>query len=79
MAAIKPLNAGVVSRLRLIDFLLEQYGSFQRASIEDFFGISTPQASLDIKKYVELAPQNLVYSTSRRCYEKTDAFKRKFP
>ncbi len=39
-----------------------------------FFGISVPQASLDIAKYLELAPTNLVYDRSARVYVATQQF-----
>lgn len=41
----------------------------------DFFGISVPQASLDISRYTELAPQNLLYDRSSRVYLATSDFK----
>lgn len=40
----------------------------------DFFGISVPQASLDISRYTELAPGNLLYDRSSRVYVASDAF-----
>lgn len=39
-----------------------------------FFGISVPQASLDIARYLELAPANLVYDRSARVYVATSEF-----
>jgi predicted DNA-binding transcriptional regulator YafY len=43
-----------------------------------FFGISVPQASLDIAKYMELAPANLVYDRSARIYVAAAEFKPMF-
>lgn len=40
-----------------------------------FFGISIPQASLDIARYIEAAPANLTYDRSARVYVATDEFK----
>lgn len=65
-------------RLRLIDFLLGHYGSVRRSAIMDFFGVSQPQASADIKRYMEVAPGNMRYDKSEKAYVKLTAFKRKW-
>ncbi|USX27254.1 WYL domain-containing protein [Oxalobacteraceae bacterium OTU3CINTB1] len=44
-----------------------------------FFGISTPQASLDLAKYIELAPENLHYDRTTRMYLAKSGFSRAFP
>jgi hypothetical protein len=69
----------VEQRLRLIDFLLAQYGQINRAALTDFFGISDTQASLDIKEYMALAPANLAYQVNAKAYKRTDKFTRVFP
>lgn len=69
------MNYAVTQRLRLIDFLLQHYGTLNRAAIEDFFGISTQQASLDVKLYLELAPANAAYDRSARVYRRGDGFR----
>src|SRR5690242_9913944 len=55
-------------RLEFIDFRLRWSGRINRADLTDFFGISVPQASLDIARYAELAPGNLEYDRSARVY-----------
>lgn len=55
-------------RLEFIDFRLRWDGKLNRGDLTDFFGISVPQASLDIAKYTELAPDNLTYDRSSRVY-----------
>lgn len=65
---------GQDQRLAFIDFRLRWDGRINRSSLTDFFGISVPQASLDIARYTELAPQNLAYDRSSRVYQVTDAF-----
>jgi len=62
-------------RLEFIDFRLRWDGRLNRADLVAFFGISVPQASLDIAKYLELAPDNLVYDRSARVYLATSEFK----
>lgn len=61
-------------RLEFIDFRLRWDGRLNRSDLMDFFGISVPQASLDISRYTELAPGNLVYDRSSRVYVASDAF-----
>ncbi|WP_233768080.1 WYL domain-containing protein [Aeromonas sp. ASNIH3] len=41
----------------------------------EHFGISVPQASLDIAKYMELAPSNLTYDRSSRTYTAAPCFR----
>ena len=45
----------------------------------DFFGVSVPQASLDISRYTELAPHNLTYDRSSRVYLAADSFAPVYP
>jgi hypothetical protein len=66
-----PLSGGRWSqrrRLEFIDFRLRWDGRLNRADLTDFFGISIPQASLDIARYGELAPANMHYDRSARVY-----------
>lgn len=62
-------------RLRFIDFRLQWSGRINRRDVTEFFKISVPQASADIARYTELAPDNLTYDTSSRTYVVTQAFK----
>ena len=66
-------------RLEFIDFRLRWDGRINRSDITEYFGISVPQASLDITKYSELAPRNLVYDRRSRMYVATENFKPLFP
>jgi hypothetical protein len=63
----------------MVDFLLAQYGTINRAALVDFFGISTPQASLDIAQYQQLAPKNIEYDATAKTYRKTAKFVRLYP
>lgn len=69
---------GQDQRLAFIDFRLRWDGRINRSSLTDFFGISVPQASLDIARYIELAPQNLAYDRSSRVYQVTNNFQSVF-
>lgn len=65
-------------RLEFIDYRLQWDGQINRSSLTDFFGISMPQASLDIAEYSKLAESNLEYDTRARVYRATDTFKAVF-
>lgn len=66
--ALGPVKWGQERRLEFIDFRLRWDGRLNRSDLIDFFGVSTPQASLDIARYSEVAPNNLVYDRSARVY-----------
>lgn len=66
---------GLERRLQFIDFRLRWEGRLNRTDLTDHFGLSTPQASLDIAKYTELAPTNLTYDRSSKTYVATDNFR----
>jgi predicted DNA-binding transcriptional regulator YafY len=61
-------------RLEFIDFRLCWEGRVNRSDLMDFFGVSVPQASLDLAKYLELAPQNIVYDRTEKAYVATEQF-----
>lgn len=65
-------------RLRLIDFLLAHYGIVNRSTLMDYFAISTPQASLDIREYLRIAPRNAEYDKSAKTYRRCAGFVRKY-
>ena len=59
---------GIEQRLEFIDFRLFWEGEINRSALTRQFGISTPQASTDLKRYEERAPGNLVYDKSLKRY-----------
>ena len=65
---------GPERRLEFIDFRLRWEGKLNRSDLVAFFGISIPQASLDIARYLELAPTNAVYDKSIKGYFATNTF-----
>ncbi|EKG5111959.1 WYL domain-containing protein, partial [Escherichia coli] len=62
-------------RLEFIDFRLLWEGRLNRADLTTFFRISVPQASLDLAKYQEVAPNNMVYDRTQKAYITTPDFK----
>lgn len=67
-------NWGQERRLEFIDFRLRWEKIVNRSDLRSHFGISVPQASLDIAKYTQLAPNNLVYDRSSRTYRAAATF-----
>lgn len=65
-------------RLEFIEFRLYWDGKVNRSDLVEFFGISVPQASADIARYQEIAPQNLTYDTKVKSYLAASQFKLAF-
>jgi aromatic ring hydroxylase len=72
------MNYAQEQRLRLIDFLLEHYGSVGRAQIEDYFGVGSATSTRDFAMYKDRHPKNIVLNPSSKRYIKTDTFQRAF-
>lgn len=72
-------------RLEFIDFRLNCDGKINRRDLVDFFGISIPQASLDLSRYHQMVSEavpprvNLAYDRHLKYYVKTSDFKPLFP
>lgn len=66
--ARRGLRWGVERRLEFVDFRLCWDGRINRSDLTEQFGISTPQASADLARYQELAPTNVYYDASLKCY-----------
>lgn len=76
---VKGRSWGLERRLQFIDFRLRWSGHINRTDLTSFFGLSIPQASLDIAKYIELAPYNLVYDRRTKTYTATPTFSAVYP
>ncbi len=63
----------VKKRLEFIESRLLWEGRISRRDIVDFFDISTPQATKDLKSYQEDASGNLYYDNSAKQYIATDS------
>ncbi len=63
----------VKKRLEFIESRLLWEGRISRRDLVDFFGISTPQATKDLKSYQEEASGNLYYDNSAKQYVATDS------
>lgn len=65
---------GQQRRLEFIDFRLYWEGRLNRSDLIDHFGISFPQASLDLAHYQKLAPNNITYDRRKKIYRARSNF-----
>jgi hypothetical protein len=78
-ARLAVMRLSLLLRMQFIEFLLHQYGTVNRSAIVDFFGLSQPQASIDLQGYLDLAPGNAVYVLKDKTYRRSAAFVRLWP
>lgn len=70
----RPARWGQERRLEFIDFRLYWDGRVNRSDLMRFFGVSVPQASLDLARYREIAPQNIDYDLTEKAYVASSTF-----
>ncbi|MGP1665441.1 MAG: WYL domain-containing protein, partial [Rhodanobacter sp.] len=70
---------GQERRLEFIDYRLAWDVQLNRSDLTTFFGISVPQASLDLAEYARRAPDNLDYDPRTRTYRASSTFHAAFP
>ena len=68
------LRWGVEQRLEFIEFRLFWEDGINRSDIVNFFDVSVPQASNDLRHYQKIAPNNVRYDTSLKKYFASDSF-----
>jgi len=66
---------GAERRIGFIDFRLQWEGRINRKDLTDFFGVSIPQASEDLRKYQERAPENMEYDKRGKFYYASSNFR----
>ncbi len=69
---------GLARRFELIEWRAYWQGRVNRSDLEERFGVSTPQASLDLRAYQEAAPNNIEYDATEKTYVPTVNFRPKF-
>jgi hypothetical protein len=69
------LRWGTAQRLEFIEFRLFWEGRLNRSDLMKRFNVSMPQASADIARYQELAPDNINYDSSDKVFKTTNSFK----
>jgi WYL domain len=65
-------------RFELIEWRAYWIGRVNRGDLEEAFGVSTPQASVDLRAYDAAAPGNLKYDSTEKAYIPTPEFEPKF-
>lgn len=66
-------NWAARERLRCVEFILWWRGWIGRQDLMEAFGISPAQASGDLQRYATVNPGAMIYHTSRKRYESTEA------
>jgi hypothetical protein len=72
--ASEQMRWSVAQRLAFIELRLFWDGSINRSDLVEQFAISIPQASADLARYQDLAPENLRYDPSSKAYHATTNF-----
>lgn len=67
-----------IRRFEFIEWKLFWEGVLNRNDLEETFDISTPQASVDIRKYRSVASSNITYDLTEKAYRPTTKFKPRF-
>jgi hypothetical protein len=73
-AAAQPRPWSIERRLGFIEDRLFWIGRVNRNDLVERFGVSMSQASADIARYLGLAPKDVAYDKSAKCYVAGDAF-----
>lgn len=72
------LRWGIEKRLEFIEFRLFWEGNVNRSDLMKQFGVSMNQASNDLNRYVNFAPDNMFYDKYSRTYVRGAEFKPQF-
>ena len=78
MADKEDLRWGIARRFELIEWRAYWLGRINRSDLEESFGVSTTQASTDLRTYQEAAPNNIVYDSTEKAYVPTSTFQPKY-
>ena len=65
---IEPPGRNLAPRLQFIEWRLFWEGHINRSDLKQRFGVSTPQASVDLRHYKELAGANIEYDATQKRY-----------
>ncbi|MDQ2104428.1 MULTISPECIES: WYL domain-containing protein [Azospirillum] len=64
--------------MEFIEFRLFWEGHVNRSDIVNAFGVSIPQASTDLNRYLDIAPANMAYDKSAKAYVRGPDFSPRF-
>jgi hypothetical protein len=65
-------------RLEFVEWKLFWEGRLNRNDLEETFGISQPQASVDLRQYRDAAPDNIEYNATEKAYLPGKAMRARF-
>lgn len=65
-------------RFEFIEWKLFWEGALNRSDVEETFGISTPQASIDLRRYREIAGANIDYDATTKAFRPASDMKPSF-
>jgi predicted DNA-binding transcriptional regulator YafY len=65
-------------RFEMIEWRAYWLGRINRSDLEDRFGVSTPQASADLRSYQEAVPGNIEYDATEKAYVPSANFQPQF-
>lgn len=75
---LPPPGRNLAPRFEFIEWRLFWEGHLNRSDLEDRFGISTPQASVDLRNYREVAGENITYNATEKRFVATKPMKPRF-
>ena len=75
---IESPGRNLAPRLEFIEWRLFWEGQINRSDLEDQFGVSTPQASVDLRHYREFASANIEYNATLKRYVAAKEMKLRF-
>jgi hypothetical protein len=78
MAEKEDVRWGLGQRFEFIEWRAYWVGRVNRGDLEGRFGVSTPQASLDLRAYQEAVPGNIEYNATEKAYVPSDTFEPKY-
>ncbi len=78
MAEKEDVRWGLGQRFEFIEWRAYWVGLVNRGDLEGRFGVSTPQASLDLRAYQEAAPGNIEYDATEKAYVPSSTFQPKY-
>jgi hypothetical protein len=78
VADLEDIRWGTRRRFEFIEWRAYWLGRVNRSDLEERFGVSTPQASVDLGEYQEAAPGNIKYSPTDKAYVALETFRPQF-
>ena len=78
MSDASPPGRNLAPRFEFIEWRLFWEGYLNRSDLENKFGVSTPQASVDLRNYREAAGENIEYNATEKRFVASKSMKPRF-